>query len=116
MEVILIVDLNSISLANTGYSLDAVSMLVQRRRRWANIETALSEYPVFAEVCLKRSHVRACCDLVGLWNVVILLLHLPSFVVFTEWFVTNKFQPFETNLIIKLTSLQRVNAYTLYVP
>ena len=27
---------------------DAVSMLAQRRRRWANIETALGECPVFA--------------------------------------------------------------------
>ena len=34
--------------ANTGHSPNAVSMLGQRRRRWANIETALGECPVFA--------------------------------------------------------------------
>ena len=34
--------------ANTGHAPNAVSMLGQRRRRWANIETALCEYPVFA--------------------------------------------------------------------
>ena len=34
--------------ANTGHSLNAVSMLGQRRRRWANIETVLSECPVFS--------------------------------------------------------------------
>ena len=34
--------------ANTGHSLNAVSMLAQRRRRWANIETAFSECLVFA--------------------------------------------------------------------
>ena len=34
--------------ANTGHSPDAVSMLGQRRRRCANIETALDECPVFA--------------------------------------------------------------------
>ena len=34
--------------ANTRHSPNAVSMLVQRRRRWANIETALGECPVFA--------------------------------------------------------------------
>ena len=33
--------------ANTGYSPNAVSMLGQRRRRWANIETALGEFPMF---------------------------------------------------------------------
>ena len=34
--------------ANTGHSPYAVSMLGQRRRRWASIETALVECPVFA--------------------------------------------------------------------
>ena len=34
--------------ANTGHSPNAVSMLDQRRRRWANGETALGECPVFA--------------------------------------------------------------------
>ena len=34
--------------ANTGHSPNAVSMLGQRRRRCANIETALGECPVFA--------------------------------------------------------------------
>ena len=34
--------------ANTGHTLNAVSMLGQRRRRWANIETALGGCPVFA--------------------------------------------------------------------
>ena len=34
--------------ANTGHSLYAVSMLGQRRRRWANIETELCESPVFS--------------------------------------------------------------------
>ena len=33
--------------AITGHSPNAVSMLGQRRRRWANIETALDECPVF---------------------------------------------------------------------
>ena len=36
--------------ANAGHSPDAVSMLVQRLRRWSNIETALGECPVFAGV------------------------------------------------------------------
>ena len=35
-------------LINTGHSSDDVSMLDQRRRRWANIETALGEWAVFA--------------------------------------------------------------------
>ena len=34
--------------ANTGHSPNAVSMLGQRRRRCANIETALGECPVLA--------------------------------------------------------------------
>ena len=34
--------------ANTGHSPNAVSMLGQRRRRWANIEITLGECPVFA--------------------------------------------------------------------
>ena len=34
--------------ANLGNSLNAVSILGQRRRRWADIETALGEYSVFA--------------------------------------------------------------------
>ena len=34
--------------ANTAHSLNAVSMLSQRRRRWANVESALGEGPVFA--------------------------------------------------------------------
>ena len=34
--------------ANTGHFPNAASMLGQRRRRWANIETALGECPVFA--------------------------------------------------------------------
>ena len=33
--------------ANTGHSPNNVSMLGQRRRRWANIETTLGECPVF---------------------------------------------------------------------
>ena len=36
--------------ANTGHSLNAVLMLGQRWRRWANIETYLSECPVFAGI------------------------------------------------------------------
>ena len=36
--------------AITGHPPDAVSMLGQRRRRCANIETALGECPVFAGV------------------------------------------------------------------
>ena len=36
--------------ANTGHSSNAVSILVHRLRRWPNIETALDECPVFAEV------------------------------------------------------------------
>ena len=35
---------------NTGHSPNAVSMLAQRRRRCANIETALGECPVFAGI------------------------------------------------------------------
>ena len=38
--------------ANTGHSPDAVLMLGQRRRRWANIETALGENPVFVGLAL----------------------------------------------------------------
>ena len=34
--------------ANTKHSLNAVSMLAHRLRRWPNIKTALGEYPVFA--------------------------------------------------------------------
>ena len=34
--------------ANTGHSPEAVSMLAHRLRRWPNIETALSKFPVFA--------------------------------------------------------------------
>ena len=33
--------------ASTGHSPNAVSMLGQRQRRWANVGTALGEYPVF---------------------------------------------------------------------
>ena len=33
--------------ANMGHSPNAVSMLGQRRRRWANIDTALGEFPMF---------------------------------------------------------------------
>ena len=40
--------------ANTGHSHNAVSMLGQRRRRWANIETALGEFPVFAGILQPR--------------------------------------------------------------
>ena len=40
--------------ANTGHSSNAVSMLGQRRRRCANIETALGECPVFAGMGLYR--------------------------------------------------------------
>ena len=36
--------------ANTGHSPNAVSMLAHRLRRWANIETALGECPVFAGI------------------------------------------------------------------
>ena len=36
--------------ANTGLSPNDISMLVQRRKRWANIETALGEWPVFVGV------------------------------------------------------------------
>ena len=36
---------------NTVHSPNFVLMLGQRRRRWANIETALGECPVFARVC-----------------------------------------------------------------
>ena len=36
--------------ANAGHSPDAVSMLRQRRRHWANIETALDECPVFVGI------------------------------------------------------------------
>ena len=42
--------------ANTGHLPDAVSMLDQRRRRWANIETVLSECPVFAGNCWPNPH------------------------------------------------------------
>ena len=35
-------------ITNTGHSHKAVSMLAHCLRRWANIETALGEYPVFA--------------------------------------------------------------------
>ena len=34
--------------ANTGHSPNVVSMLGQRRRRWANIETTLGEFSMFA--------------------------------------------------------------------
>ena len=36
--------------ANSKHLPNAVSMLGQRRRRWANIETALGECPVFAGI------------------------------------------------------------------
>ena len=36
--------------ANTGHLTNAVSMLGQRRRRWANIEKALGECHVFAGI------------------------------------------------------------------
>ena len=38
---------------NTVHSPDAVSVLGQRRRRWASIETELGEFPVFAGNILK---------------------------------------------------------------
>ena len=37
--------------ATRGHSPNAVSMLFQRRRRWAKIETALGEFPVFPGMC-----------------------------------------------------------------
>ena len=40
--------------ANTGHSNNAVSMLGQRRRRWANIETILGECHVFAWYCFSH--------------------------------------------------------------
>ena len=43
--------------ANTGHSPNAVSMLGQRRRRWANIKTALGECPVFAETLAMVSQI-----------------------------------------------------------
>ena len=36
--------------SNTGHSPNVVSLLVQRQRRWANIETALGECLVFARL------------------------------------------------------------------
>ena len=49
--------------SNTGHSPDAVSMLGHRRRRWANIETALSECPVLAGLTLRIKHqtLKQCC-------------------------------------------------------
>ena len=41
--------------ANTGHSPKAVSMLKHRLRRWPNIETALSECPVFAGPFVTRN-------------------------------------------------------------
>ena len=43
---------NSAFLANTGQPPNAVSMTGQRRRRWANIETVLGEWQMFAGVLL----------------------------------------------------------------
>ena len=37
-------------LANIGQSPNVVSMLGQRRRGWANVETALGEFPMFTGV------------------------------------------------------------------
>ena len=37
-------------IANTGQSPNSVSMLGQRRRQWVNIETALGECHVLADV------------------------------------------------------------------
>ena len=62
--------------ANTGYSPNAVSMLDQRRRRWANIETALGECPAIAgETC--HSLLRATCSL---YECVPLVPHLVNIV------------------------------------
>ena len=45
-------------LENTGHSLNAVSMLGQRRRRWANIETALGECPVFVGLPISQCKIK----------------------------------------------------------
>ena len=49
--------------ANTGHPHNAVSMLGQRRRRWAYIETASCEWPVFAGIRrARRNCARSVCD------------------------------------------------------
>ena len=50
--------LSTVNPANTGHSPNAVSMLGQRRRRWANIGTSLSECPVFAGLLFPNTHCR----------------------------------------------------------
>ena len=49
--------------ANTGHSPNAVSILGQCRRRWANIETALGGRPVFAGLVLNQCSTAKCACL-----------------------------------------------------
>ena len=51
--------------ANTGQSPNAVSMLGQRRRLWVNIETALGECHVFADVLTQSMQQTQCWISVG---------------------------------------------------
>ena len=53
---------------NTWHSLNAVSMLAHRLRRWPNIETALGECPVFAGIVVVMPQLQ-CLSVVELkWN------------------------------------------------
>ena len=45
-------------LAITGRLTDAVLMLDQRRKRWANIKTALVKRPMFAGLLLRDNSLR----------------------------------------------------------